>query len=107
MASLVAGDEGDKHEWGKRGEEDDEEDDGLEKEKPDFGLSGALAKDAKTGNTVNGVVLKFNEPPEARMPDKRWRLYVYKEGKEIGAQPRPHPLCPWPARTASPRTTHI
>ena len=34
-------------------------------------LSGALAKDAKTGNTLNGVVLKFMEPPEARVPSTK------------------------------------
>jgi smad nuclear-interacting protein 1 len=41
-------------------------------------LSGALAKDERTGNIVNGVVLKFTEPAEAAMPDKQWRFYVYK-----------------------------
>ena len=44
-------------------------------------LSGALAKDAKTGNTLNGVVLKFMEPPEARVPSTKWRLYVFKNGE--------------------------
>ncbi|KAF9164687.1 Smad nuclear-interacting protein 1 [Actinomortierella ambigua] len=51
-----------------------------DKEKPNFGLSGALAEET---NTVNGTVLKYNEPPEARKPSKRWRLYVFKDGKEI------------------------
>ncbi len=50
--------------------------------KPNFGLSGALAKDERTGNSVNGVVLKFVEPFEAAIPDKNWRLFVYK-GKDI------------------------
>lgn len=60
-----------------------EEDKSKEPEyKPNFGLSGALAKDEKTGNIKNGVVLKYSEPSEAIMPDKRWRLYVYK-GKEL------------------------
>ena len=36
--------------------------------KPDFGLSGALAKDTELGNVFKGVVLKFKEPPEARAP---------------------------------------
>lgn len=71
--------------WGK--EEDHHErigdtsaaaDEQLPKFKPDFGLSGALAKDEKTGNTVNGVVLKFTEPFEAAKPDKNWRFYVYR-----------------------------
>ena len=32
-------------------------------------------------NTVNGVVLKWSEPPDAAKPTKKWRLYVFK-GKE-------------------------
>jgi smad nuclear-interacting protein 1 len=46
--------------------------------KPNFGLSGALAKDTETGNVYKGVVLKFKEPPEARAPNTQWRLYVFK-----------------------------
>eukprot|EP01039_Chlorochromonas_danica_P006391 gene6391-7045_t len=66
--------------WGTS-EESPKKDSGEEekpKEKPNFGLSGALAKDERTGNAVNGVVLKFTEPAEAALPDKKWRLYVYK-----------------------------
>lgn len=47
-------------------------------ERANFGLSGALARDVATGNTVNGVVLKFSEPLDARAPDRRWRMYVFK-----------------------------
>ena len=50
-----------------------------EKEKADFGLSGALAEDEITGNVYNGVVLKFREPAEARAPMTKWRLYVFKK----------------------------
>lgn len=46
--------------------------------KPNFGLSGALAKDQSTGNVYKGVQLKFREPPEARAPNTQWRLYVFK-----------------------------
>ena len=46
--------------------------------KPNFGLSGALAKDTETGNVYKGVLLKFREPPEARAPNTRWRFYVFK-----------------------------
>ncbi|KAL9180255.1 hypothetical protein ACHAXT_008225 [Thalassiosira profunda] len=49
------------------------------KAKADFGLSGALAGDAHTGNVFNGVTLKFSEPPEARIPNTRWRLYVFRK----------------------------
>ncbi|XP_053446143.1 smad nuclear-interacting protein 1-like [Nycticebus coucang] len=45
------------------------------KEKPSFGLSGALLEDT---NTFRGVVIKYSEPPEARIPKKRWRLYPFK-----------------------------
>jgi len=50
------------------------------KEKPNFGLSGNLAKDT---NTFNGVVVKYNEPPEARKPKLRWRLYPFKGEEEL------------------------
>ena len=65
------------------GEDDDEDDGGPPKEKADFGLSGALAADAVTGNMLNGVVLKFSEPADARPPPakgKKWRFYVFKVG---------------------------
>ncbi|GAA5870712.1 hypothetical protein JCM8547_005036 [Rhodosporidiobolus lusitaniae] len=45
---------------------------------PDYNPSGALAAET---NTLNGVVLKYAEPPEARKPVRNWRLYVFK-GKE-------------------------
>lgn len=48
------------------------------KEKANFALSGALAKDEATGNLVNGVVLKWSEPLDAAQPSKEWRLYVFK-----------------------------
>uniref|UniRef100_A0A1A9ZGL3 FHA domain-containing protein n=1 Tax=Glossina pallidipes TaxID=7398 RepID=A0A1A9ZGL3_GLOPL len=46
-----------------------------DKEKPNFALSGALTEDT---NKVNGVVIKYSEPPEARKPKRRWRLYPFK-----------------------------
>ena len=49
------------------------------KVKANFGLSGALAGDTQTGNVHNGVTLKFTEPPEARVPNTRWRLYVFRK----------------------------
>lgn len=71
--------------WGKDEsllkEDDDIKDEGP-KFKADFGLSGALAKDEKTGNIVNGVVLKFTEPIDAAIPKQLWRFYVFK-GDEI------------------------
>ncbi|TDH70051.1 hypothetical protein CCR75_000837 [Bremia lactucae] len=68
--------------WGKP-EHEEKEDEPGEVEKPNFGLTGALAKDQTTGNMHNGVVMKFSEPIEARQPTKRYRLYVFKNDKII------------------------
>lgn len=46
-----------------------------DKDKPDFKLSGKLTEDT---NTYKGVVIKYNQPPEARRPKKHWRLYPFK-----------------------------
>ena len=32
---------------------------------------------------VNGVVVIYTEPPEARKPTARWRLYPFKEGEAL------------------------
>ncbi|KAK3577833.1 hypothetical protein CHS0354_000229 [Potamilus streckersoni] len=50
------------------------------KEKPNFQLSGKLTEDT---NTYRGVVIKYNEPPEARKPKKRWRLYPFKNDEAL------------------------
>lgn len=62
----------------KKEEEKEEEEKPPPEFKPNFGLSGALAKDTETGNVYKGVVLKFKEPPEARAPNTQWRFYVFK-----------------------------
>uniref|UniRef100_A0A0K3CNP4 FHA domain-containing protein n=1 Tax=Rhodotorula toruloides TaxID=5286 RepID=A0A0K3CNP4_RHOTO len=41
----------------------------------------STASAAAGESTLNGVVLKYAEPPEARKPVRNWRLYVFK-GKE-------------------------
>ncbi|KAJ3615906.1 hypothetical protein Zmor_012205 [Zophobas morio] len=51
-----------------------------EKKKPNFELSGALTQET---NTYRGIVLKYSEPEEARMPSKRWRLYVFKGDQNL------------------------
>ena len=51
-----------------------------EKEGVNLGLSGALTEDA---NTVAGTVVKYSEPPEARKPRRKWRLYVFKGNEEL------------------------
>ncbi|XP_001380889.1 smad nuclear-interacting protein 1 [Monodelphis domestica] len=54
--------------------------DSPNKEKPSFELSGALLEDA---NMFRGVVIKYSEPPEARIPKKRWRLYPFKNDEVL------------------------
>jgi smad nuclear-interacting protein 1 len=68
-----------KPEYGKPGSKaaEPEEDNA----KPNFGLSGKLAAET---NTFRGVVLKYNEPPEARKPTKSWRLYIFKGKEQLG-----------------------
>jgi len=46
-----------------------------EREKPSFEPSGKLTEDT---NTFRGVVIKYNEPPEAQTPKVKWRLYPFK-----------------------------
>lgn len=61
---------------GKKGKE--------EKPEPEanFALSGKLAAES---NTVNGVVLVHQEPPESRQPSQMWRLYGFKNGLSLFA----------------------
>lgn len=63
------------HEWGGSKAKSKSKAAGGEVQKPNFSLSGKLAEDT---NIFNGVVIKYSEPPEARMPKKRWRLYPFK-----------------------------
>ena len=50
------------------------------KDGPNFELSGKLTVDT---NTYKGVVIKYNEPPEARKPKRRWRLYPFKNDEAL------------------------
>lgn len=75
------------YEWGKPSTVDKKDaidnksdEDGKEKEKPNFGLSGKLTEDT---NKVNGVVVKYAEPPEARRPKRKWRLYPFKNDQSL------------------------
>lgn len=52
----------------------------AEKEKPNLGLSGLLTADT---NTYKGVVIKYSEPPEARVPKRKWRLYPFKGEEKL------------------------
>ncbi len=74
---------------GKQGKED--------KPAPEanFALSGKLAAES---NTVKGVVLVHQEPPEARKPSQMWRLYGFKNGElsssSSSSSSSPPPLTP-------------
>lgn len=68
--------------WGKPGNQPDGKQGKEEKTEPEanFALSGKLAAES---NTVKGVVLVHQEPPEARKPSQMWRLYGFKNGEPI------------------------
>lgn len=68
--------------WGKneKGDSKNDRKQGGEKEKPNFSLSGKLTEET---NTYRGVVIKYSEPPEARKPRRRWRLYPFKGEKAL------------------------
>lgn len=51
-----------------------------EKEMENYELSGKLTEYT---NTYNGVVIIYNEPPEARKPKTRWRFYPFKGEKAL------------------------
>lgn len=68
-------------EWGKKTDNGDKKQlPPEERDKPNFGLSGKLTEDT---NTYKGVVIKYSEPPEARVPKRRWRLYPFKGEEEL------------------------
>ena len=78
---------GDDGSWGGPGGGGDGRPPPLEVE-PDYGLSGALAKEANT--TTSGVTLVYSEPAEGRAPPPKtvWRLYCFK-GEAEAAPPLP------------------
>jgi smad nuclear-interacting protein 1 len=43
-------------------------------------VSGKLYEAAMTN--ANGVVCKYAEPQDAAQPDRKWRIYVFKQGIE-------------------------
>ncbi|XP_028033580.1 smad nuclear-interacting protein 1 isoform X3 [Bombyx mandarina] len=66
--------------WGKTEVKKEDAKNPNEKDKPNFGLSGKLTADA---NTVNGVVIKYTEPDDAKQPKRRWRFYPFKGDKAL------------------------
>ena len=41
-------------------------------------------------NEVNGVVVKYTEPPDTAKPTRRWRLYVFKDGVHTDTRTHTH-----------------
>uniref|UniRef100_T1JKM7 FHA domain-containing protein n=1 Tax=Strigamia maritima TaxID=126957 RepID=T1JKM7_STRMM len=78
--------ENQRHEWGRPQvkTEPTSPQPEVKKEGPNFKLSGKLAEDT---NIYNGVVVKYNEPAEARKPKRRWRLYAFKGDNELPMLP--------------------
>lgn len=68
--------------WGVPGNQPEGKEGKEDKPEPEanFALSGKLAAES---NTVKGVVLVHQEPPEARKPSQMWRLYGFKNGEPI------------------------
>eukprot|EP01127_Copromyxa_protea_P009220 TRINITY_DN2158_c0_g1_i2.p1 TRINITY_DN2158_c0_g1~~TRINITY_DN2158_c0_g1_i2.p1 ORF type:complete len:392 (+),score=93.31 TRINITY_DN2158_c0_g1_i2:156-1178(+) len=64
--------------WGKADQEESEEE--IEKEKPDYKPSGLLTKDLKTRK---GVELVYTECEDGRIPVTKWRLYPMKDNAVI------------------------
>jgi smad nuclear-interacting protein 1 len=55
----------------------------VKKVKPNMERSGKLQEEAL--KTESGVVLKFAEPPEAKRPSRKWRLYPFKGDQALGS----------------------
>lgn len=69
------------YEWGgQKAAKEEAPEESAEKEKPNFGLSGKLTEDT---NKVNGVVIKYAEPPEARRSKRLWRFYQFKGAESL------------------------
>ncbi|XKL65762.1 hypothetical protein PGB90_009182 [Kerria lacca] len=68
-----------RYDWGKTKKEKETKS-VKEKEKPNFETTGKLTEDT---NSFRGVVIKYSEPEEARIPKKRWRLYPFKGEKML------------------------
>lgn len=61
-------------------EESEKPEEKIPEIRPNFELTGALARDT---NTFNGIVIKYNQPPEAKKPTKHWRLYPFKGSEAL------------------------
>lgn len=71
---------GSRHNLNRSGLLDQSTNEPVKKQKADFGLSGKLTEDT---NTYKGVVIKYNEPEDARKPTNHWRLYAFKGNQTL------------------------
>ena len=60
--------------------QENEEQTEEEKQRPNMELTGKLTEDT---NTFRGVVIKYNEPQEAMLPRRKWRLYPFKGDQSL------------------------
>ncbi|KAL8585464.1 hypothetical protein ACOMHN_059433 [Nucella lapillus] len=73
-----------KHSHRHKDRREHREERGDRRNEPNFKLSGKLTEDT---NTFHGVVVKYNQPSEARNPKRRWRLYGFKGDKALPMLP--------------------
>ncbi|XP_040580350.1 smad nuclear-interacting protein 1-like [Lepeophtheirus salmonis] len=59
----------------KRGKNEMDTEENLERQKPNFECTGKLLEET---NIFNGVIIKYSEPEDARKPKIHWRFYVFK-----------------------------
>lgn len=72
--------------WGKKETQTEESTEPeVEQEKPNFELSGLLAKEANKNES--GTVMKYAEPRNARKPKQKWRLHVFKNEDALSVIP--------------------
>jgi len=80
--------------WGKREEQSDSQHDDRSapakpKQEPNFAPSGKLSKanetqaDGARDGQGQRAPVKYSEPPDSRMPDKKWRLFVFKGEEQL------------------------
>lgn len=54
------------------------------KQEINYALSGRLAQAAQPTTLPGTTNVGYSEPPDARLPDDHWRLYVFKDGSVLG-----------------------
>jgi len=81
------------YQYGKppEAESDEKKPPPVDKEKPNFQVSGRLMDEFKP--MKNGVELRWAEPPDAAKAQKRWKLYPFKDDKQLEEIPLHRKSC--------------